>query len=45
MLWWSMLKEPLLTDGIGVRTARNTPATLTKNALSDQIMTFATSAN
>jgi len=45
MLWWSMLKELLLTDGIGVRIARNTPATLTKNALSDQIMTFATSAN
>jgi len=40
-----MLKEPLLTDGIGARTAHNTPATLTKDALSDQIMTYATSVN
>jgi hypothetical protein len=45
MLWWSTLKGLLLTDGIGVRTANNTPVTLTKDALKGQVMIFVTSAN
>ena len=45
VLWWSMLKELRLTDGIGVRIAHNTHVTSTKDALEDQIMISVTSAN
>jgi len=39
-----MLREPNLTDGIGAKTASNTPASSLKDALIDQVLTFATSA-
>jgi hypothetical protein len=40
-----MLRELLLTGGIGVRIAHNTHVTLIKDALEDQIMIFVMSAN
>jgi hypothetical protein len=43
-IWWSMLREPHLTDGTGARTAHNTLCTSTKDVLGDRILTFATSA-
>ena len=39
-----MLKEPNLTDGIGVRIAHNIHCTRTKDALVDRILTSVTSA-
>ena len=39
-----MLRDPHLTDGIGVRTARNIPFQYTKNAPLDRNLTSATSA-
>jgi hypothetical protein len=39
-----MLREPHLTDGIGVRIAHNIPCTSTKDVLRDRILTFVTSA-
>ena len=38
-----MLRDPRLTDGIGVRTARNIPFPYTKNAPLDRNLTSATS--
>jgi hypothetical protein len=43
-IWWSMLREPHLTDGIGARIAHNIPCTSTKDVLRDRILTFVTSA-
>ena len=39
-----MLKDPHLTDGIGVRTARNIPFPYMKNAPLDRNLTSVTSA-
>jgi hypothetical protein len=39
-----MLREPHLTDGIGVRIAHNIPCTSTKDALRDRDLTSVTSA-
>jgi len=39
-----MLREPNLTDGIGVRIAPNIPCTPTKDVLIDRIQTSVTSA-
>ena len=39
-----MLKGLHLTDGIGVKTARNILYTFTQDALRDQALTFVTSA-
>jgi hypothetical protein len=39
-----MLRELHLTGGIGARTARNIPCTLTSGVLGDQLLTFVTSA-
>jgi hypothetical protein len=39
-----MLRDPHLTDGIGVRTALNIPFTSTKDVLVDLDLTSATSA-
>jgi hypothetical protein len=38
-----MLREPNLTDGIGVRIAHNIPCTSTKDALIDRVLTSVTS--
>jgi hypothetical protein len=39
-----MLRDPHLTDGIGVRIAHNIPCTSTKDALRDRNMISVTSA-
>ena len=39
-----MLKAHHLTDGIGVKTARNTPCTSMQDALRDRNLTSVTSA-